>query len=297
MSPSETLHWMEHYHCPPYITLAHVFHAPQGWNVENRILNQYALQYCIDGAAEYPVEDQHYLTQKGDLLFHRPGEVHSIHTVEGEPYVCASIVFHFGAEPFPFDSVFQNRHLLGRFEGHKLERMLNELIHYHRQPGLSAQLKCQGLLLQVLGESADPQRQSDHKERTNLAKMVLVKNHLIHHYPEDITHEDLEKISGLTRNYIILQFKQAFGMSPFQFLTWVRLQKAKELALMTSLSVGEIARQVGYSDVHTFGRMFKKKMGVSLTEYCSSLTTHYLNTKPRLSPEPEGSAASKEYEA
>ncbi|MFC4779310.1 helix-turn-helix domain-containing protein [Paenibacillus sp. GCM10023252] len=283
MNPTETLPWMEDYHCPPYITLAHSFNAPEGWVVENRILMQYSLQYVVKGAADYPVGSKPYRTEEGDLLFHRPGEIHSIRTIAGEPYHCISIVFHFGAVPFPFDELYGGRHLLGKFSGHAIERMLTELVHLYRQPGLPAQLQCQGLLMRILGGAAEFEHGPEHrKEPANLAKLILIKNYIIHHYDEDIQHQDLERVSGLTRNYIILSFKRVFGLSPMQYLVSVRVQKAKELAVQTDLSVGQIARSVGYADVHTFGKMFKKKTGVSLTQYCGSLTTHYLNTRPRI---------------
>ncbi|WP_214630883.1 helix-turn-helix domain-containing protein [Paenibacillus agaridevorans] len=281
-NPQDTLAIMENYYCPPYITLAHSFHAPSGWGIENRILNQYALQYVVKGVAEYPVGEHHYVTQEGDLLFHRPGEVHSIRTIEGSPYVCISIVFHMGATAFPFHELLEHKHLLGNFRGHAIERMLTELVHLYQQPGLSAQLQCQGLLMRILGSSAEVQHRFEKKEPANLAKMVLVKNYILNHYERELRHYELEKVCGLTRNTIIQGFKKIFGMSPMQYVVWVRVQKAKELAIQTDLSVGEIAQSVGYADVHTFGKMFKKKTGVSLTQYCGSLTTQYMNTKARI---------------
>jgi len=111
-------------------------------------------------------------------------------------------------------------------------------------------------------------------KRNNHAKMVLVKNHIIRHYRENLQIRDLEKITGLSRDYIIEQFKRTFGMTPIQYLIHVRVEKAKELALYAGLTVGEIAERVGYSDVHTFGKMFKKKTGTSLTQFCSALVTY-----------------------
>lgn len=60
-------------------------------------------------------------------------------------------------------------------------------------------------------------------------------------------------------------------MTPFEYVVWVRIERAKELVINTNLSVGEIATSVGYADLHTFGRMFKNKTSVSLSQFCSSL--------------------------
>lgn len=262
---------------PPYITLAHLFDAPKGWAIHNRTMGQYVLQYVVEGRADYPVGGHMYATVKGDLLFHRPGELHSILTLEGEPYICLSLVFHFGDHDFPISQLFGDLHLLGNYAGTELEKKLIRLVHLYRQPGISSQLQAQGLLLEALGEAATglnrTSTESTVEERIK-AKLLLLQNHIREHYAENVQHSDLEQIAGLSRNYIIVQFKRQFGLTPMQYLTWVRIQKARELALQTNLSVSEIANLVGYADVHTFGKMFKKKTGTSLSQFCSALVTY-----------------------
>ncbi|MNY79267.1 DNA-binding transcriptional regulator AraC [compost metagenome] len=62
-------------------------------------------------------------------------------------------------------------------------------------------------------------------------------------------------------------------MSPLQYLVWLRLEKAKELALQSGLSFGKIANEVGYTDIHSFGKIFKRKIGLSLTQFVATLYT------------------------
>jgi len=103
--------------------------------------------------------------------------------------------------------------------------------------------------------------------------MVLLRNYITEHYHQDIRISDLEQLSGFGRDYLIVQFKRAFQMTPIQYLIHVRVEKAKELAVNEGLTPSEIAHRVGYSDVHTFGKMFKKKTGSSLSQFCSTLFT------------------------
>src|SRR5690606_21204194 len=97
--------------------------------------------------------------------------------------------------------------------------------------------------------------------------VLQIKNHLLAHYREPLKLEDLEQLTGFSPNYVIRIFKDVIGMTPFQYLRWVRLQKALELAFHTSMTVGEIALEVGYADVHAFGKMFKKSMGSTFSAY------------------------------
>ena len=66
-------------------------------------------------------------------------------------------------------------------------------------------------------------------------------------------------------------------MTPIQYLIYIRIEKAKELAVQEGLTPSEIAHRVGYSDVHTFGNMFKKKTGISISAFCELLFTDNIN--------------------
>ncbi|ANE48816.1 AraC family transcriptional regulator [Paenibacillus swuensis] len=274
MQPSETLEIMKDYYFPPYITLAHMFNAPKGWAVHNREMTQFVLQYVVDGYAQYPVGEHMYETRRGDLLFHRPHELHSILTVDDQPYVCISVVFHFGHAAFPYDELFKGQHVLGNFADRPIEHLLSQLVEHYRQPEFHHMVRCQGLLMHILAEAAD-RMNSNHPlsgtQAVQMPKLVLIKNFLTEHYHRDIQIKELEQVSGLSKNYILSLFRKYVGMSPIQYLTWIRINKAKELALQSNLSISEIAQAVGYSDVHTFGRMYKKKTGQSLTQFCANL--------------------------
>jgi AraC-like DNA-binding protein len=234
---------------------------------------QHQFQYVVEGKAEYTLEDQPFLTEKGDLVYHGPGVMHRVSTLPDEPYLCISIVFHFGDFRSPLEGLFERGWHVGRYGDQALEARLTSLISHYHQPAAHHQLLCQGLLLQIihqLHEWTQDHGQTRVQEKTR-TKLVLIRNHIAKHYRSNIRHEDLERISGLSRNYIIVKFRKAYGMTPFEYLTAVRIKKAKELAVQSNLSVGEIARLVGYSDVHTFGRVFKSKVGTSLSQFCSSL--------------------------
>lgn len=282
MEPHDTLEQLKQYYFPPYITLAHIFNAPNGWKLKPRILKQFQLQYVIEGIADYQINGRDYVTKRGDLLFHRPNELHHVSTHPGQPYVCISIVFHFGDTGFPIHQLVDidgetTTHYLGNYHNHTLEHKLTELVHHYRMPDAKDHFHCQSLLAQILYEISTHKKElavrSSKKEDANRAKLILIRNYITKHLQDGFNHQDLEKLSGWSRNYIITQFRNAFGMSPMQYLVWIRLEKAKELALQSGLSFGEIANKVGYTNIHAFAKIFKRKTGISLSQFCSTLFT------------------------
>jgi AraC-like DNA-binding protein len=275
LSPEETLPHLPHFCHAPFITLAHLFNAPSGWYTQTRIFQQYVIQYVVNGVAEYEIEGKIYTTKKGDLVIHHPLERNEIRTIAGEPYICISIVFHLGGADFPLRRLMDAQHYCGNYINHPVEHMLSQLISLFIQNDLESHLKCQGLLMQIFSEVAKWLRDKDQPQRllkNNRRTMTLLKNHIIECYNSELCFATLEQLSGLSKNYMISQFTKHFGISPMQYQLSVRVKKAKELAIQTNLSISEIAQMVGYSDVHTFGKMFKKKTGTSLSAFCSSLT-------------------------
>lgn len=79
----------------------------------------------------------------------------------------------------------------------------------------------------------------------------------------------LPDIAGLTPTSYCRAFRRVTGMSPGSYLTRLRINKAKALLHepSRSLSLKEVARQVGYQDELYFSRTFKKSEGVSPSLY------------------------------
>ena len=81
-------------------------------------------------------------------------------------------------------------------------------------------------------------------------------------YAEDITISGLAAKFGFERSYLYRIFKQRYGVGPKDYLTRVRLEKAKWL-LGRGYSVAECAYMVGYSDSFIFSKAYKKCYGVA----------------------------------
>lgn len=64
-------------------------------------------------------------------------------------------------------------------------------------------------------------------------------------------------------------FKRATGVSPLKFIENKRLEKAKKLLQESFLTIKEVANVVGYQDPYTFSKFFKKRVGMSPSEYRS----------------------------
>ncbi|WP_180270682.1 helix-turn-helix domain-containing protein [Sporanaerobium hydrogeniformans] len=72
---------------------------------------------------------------------------------------------------------------------------------------------------------------------------------------------------GLNEKYFSTRFAKETGSTFGNYLTEIRMRKAKELLNKTDLKMYEISEQIGYNNVEHFTRMFKKLYEVSPTLY------------------------------
>lgn len=97
----------------------------------------------------------------------------------------------------------------------------------------------------------------------NLLRVVrFVKNNL----SQDITVDEMAREACFSKCHFCREFKKATGMPPMHFLSMMRIKRSKEY-LRKSLPVSTIAMKVGFNDLSTFNRHFKKITGQTPTAY------------------------------
>ncbi|HEX6077485.1 MAG TPA: helix-turn-helix transcriptional regulator [Micromonosporaceae bacterium] len=84
---------------------------------------------------------------------------------------------------------------------------------------------------------------------------------------ERLTIDDMARTAMFSKFHFTRIFQRVTGLSPGRFLSAMRLQKAQELLVTTSLNVADISYQVGYNSVGTFSSRFARSVGLSPTEY------------------------------
>lgn len=78
---------------------------------------------------------------------------------------------------------------------------------------------------------------------------------------------ELVQHSGLPKRSFDRRFRAATGYSPLAYVQTLRIEEAKQLLETTEIGVEEICREVGYEDVASFRRLFRKRAGVSPKDY------------------------------
>ena len=105
------------------------------------------------------------------------------------------------------------------------------------------------------------------KQNSDSKIIQVVKAYIHEHYNEKLELEDTAGQVYLSPSYLGIIFKQQTGQNYTDYVTDVRMEKAREFLRNLDLSIAEVAFAAGYTDVRYFSKIFKKKVGITPKEY------------------------------
>jgi AraC-like DNA-binding protein len=112
-------------------------------------------------------------------------------------------------------------------------------------------------------------------------RMELARTRIDMRYYSKLTCEALASMTNLSKWHFIRTFRAAYGISPYHYLTQVRVLRAKRLLHTTSHSLDAIATAVGFDTQSSLSRAFKSVEGVSLSSFFRGIRLGYVPSTPR----------------
>lgn len=88
-----------------------------------------------------------------------------------------------------------------------------------------------------------------------------------HYTEEDMSLNKAANAANVSANHFSALFSQNMGQTFIEYLTNLRMNKAKEYLRCTSMRSSEIAGEIGYKDAHYFSYLFKKTQGMTPSDY------------------------------
>ncbi|MGA2544019.1 MAG: helix-turn-helix domain-containing protein [Verrucomicrobiota bacterium] len=111
------------------------------------------------------------------------------------------------------------------------------------------------------------------RENTEPPAITRARQFIHENQAEDLSLGQVAKAVNTSIFYFCKMFKKSTGLNFTDYVSRIRVEKAKNLLLNRNLRVSEIAYEVGFQSLTHFNRVFKKIMGQSPTEYRGQLVS------------------------
>lgn len=168
---------------------------------------------------------------------------------------------------------------------YRKDRQFNQLVqalHNHQASGSFNKMlfdeQMEALLVYLLQQHRDVLRQAEQlpaiklSTRLELYKRLSFATDQIHSCAN--ANPDLDQLAAsacLSKYHFLRLFRQAYGLSPYQYIQTLRLERATHLLKDQSLAVQEIADTLGFDNSNSFSRLFRQRTGMYPSQYRSAI--------------------------
>ena len=238
------------------------------WHEEIEIL------YFEKGQAQLYIDEKPVLAEAGDVIIINPLETHRgvFLTEEAKHHI-----FHISTKQF---DTMKDATLLtfeGRVTDEEARLLFKKMIlaNEGKDPWHMLEVKARAfdfLSYLVKNYARITERISAHQaEKKRFLNGVL--QYIEEHVDEPFTVAGLASVFFVTPSYLSHLFAEYMGQGVIAYVNKCKIEKAKHLLLSGELNVGEVAASLGITDLNYFSRLFKKKMGVTPTEFIAQRKT------------------------
>jgi AraC family transcriptional regulator len=130
------------------------------------------------------------------------------------------------------------------------------------------------LMLRVLESQQRVQREVDAMPAARKAtreelyrRLHVARDYAAAHFHGPVSLGDMGREAGLSPNHLLRTFRRAFGQTPHQYLTDLRLEQARRLLAGSDAPVTDICLAVGFESLGSFSWLFRQRFGLAPTHY------------------------------
>ena len=229
---------------------------------------------CYAGKGEVVLEQKVYPFQAGSIMIVPPYFLHTTNSIKGTKAYWEW--FYFDVETIleeQYDTnimklkqmkekIYEKPYYMFSQKNEKLKRIL-ELIRLECLEKVEFyQEALKGLIQTLLVEIIRRNMQEKEKYEKNVFITPAIQ-YVEEHFFESISIPKLAEVCNMSESYFRKLFVSSMHMKPIDFINFVRVQKACHLMKSTEKSMEEISYRVGFGNISTFNRNFKKIFGVS----------------------------------
>lgn len=246
-----------------YVTVCGHFHASTGYEIRRGGGVVPLLFFIKSGRLSLQYENHSYIAKKGQIVLINCNRPHSYHCQSD----CEFLFFHLaGNNTHEITDQLINVNGSILFDLADAEPLFDKAqffldLLYEDFPVSEAHFSAflyEALChLQVRGMENLMQKDS------TKSSMSKVLSYIRENVKESVDLESLSKIASMSKYHFLRCFKKEFSVTPFQYITELKISLAKTMLTATEMNITDIAFDLGYSNESSFIRAFTRVTGIS----------------------------------
>ena len=247
------------------VELAFLKRCPKNYSYANKNREFYGLVFILRGKLFIEFNDgRRFSAQKGDVLYLKKGANYRINSASDERLEYAVISFDFKESPFvkmlPFDEVNTT------LKTQRFEELFEYICDIWYVKSIGYLLHTKAMLELVIYELMHD-RFAKNFGRNAPDKIQATAEYMERCFDREISIETLAKMCGYSEPHYRKMFKKIYGMTPTEYISVIRIEKAKDLLKTGLYSLDEISNRCGFNSTNYFTRVFKKYTGTTPGKY------------------------------
>ena len=246
------------------------FYAGGKYYTEREGLDSYLLLYSLSGSGLIKYREREFVIQPLQAFFIHCQEYQYYRT--GPEDAWEFLWFHFNGPSCKcyFELINGDGfNIIDLSEPSRITGQFNEILSLSSDSNITADIRSSSAMTDILSKMAIKRLSPSHN--ASLAHYDKMINSTISYiqsrYNQKINISDLTKMVHISEYHFLRIFKKYTGISPYEYITNYRINKSKTLLGETSLSINEIAFEVGFNNINNYIRSFKKLVGTTPMNY------------------------------
>lgn len=220
---------------------------PKNWSVDTHYHPWFEFNYVSSGSVYTSINNHEFLISAGQSYIIPPGIPHSYrHNSVGDDGICIRFSLK-SSEKNEVIKVLSSPHAAPFYSG--IEKLDLSGGIYSLEAEFATFLM--RIYDQFSGKKTEP-----HTLQNSFASQIIL--YLEEYYPQKINTADIAKALNTSYRTLARKFKTETGMTISQKLSYICLEKAKQLLISTNFSLHDIAQKTGYENEFYFSKVFKE---------------------------------------